>query len=45
MGRKFKPLQRSYAEIGHEIISMAIFSLLLIQVGQLSVTVYVHSTG
>ena len=30
--------QHSFVEIGHEIISMAILSLPLIQVGQLSVT-------
>ena len=31
--------KHSFIEIGHEIISMAILSLPLIQVGQLSVTV------
>ena len=31
-------LQHSFVEIGHEIISMAILSLLLIPEGQLSVT-------
>ena len=38
--RGFNPLvrQHSMMEIGHEIIPMAILSLLLIQVGQLSVT-------
>ena len=38
--RGFDPLvqQYSFMEIGHEIISMAILSLLLSQVGQLSVT-------
>ena len=30
--------QHSFVEMGHEIISMAILSLALIQVGQLSVT-------
>ena len=30
--------QRFFVEIGHEMISIAILSLLLIQVGQLSVT-------
>ena len=36
----FDPLvqQHSFIEIGHEIISMAMLSLPLIQVGQLSVT-------
>ena len=39
-GRKFDPhvWQHSSVEIGHEIISGAILSLLLIQEGQLSVT-------
>ena len=39
-GCGFDPLvlQHSFVEIGHEIISTAILSLLLIQVGQLSVT-------
>ena len=39
-GRGFNPLvrQHSFVEIGHEIISMVILSLPLIQVGQLSVT-------
>ena len=37
-GRWFDPLvqQHSFMEIGHEIISVAILFLLLIQVGQLS---------
>ena len=40
IGRGFDPpvRQHSYVEIGHEIISTAIISLPLIQVGQLSVT-------
>ena len=39
-GRRFDPSvwQHSFMEIDHEIISMAILSLPLIQVGQLSVT-------
>ena len=39
-GRRFDPSvrQRSFVEIGHEIISIAILSVSLIQVGQLSVT-------
>ena len=39
-GGEFNPLvwQHSFVEIGHEIISMAILSLPLIHVGQLSVT-------
>ena len=39
-GRGFDPPVRQYSflEIGHAIISAAIFSLSLIQVGQLSVT-------
>ena len=39
-GRRFNPRvrQHSFVEIGHEIISAAILSLPLIQVGQLSVT-------
>ena len=39
-GRRFDPLIRQYSfmEIGPEIISTAILSLPLIQVGQLSVT-------
>ena len=39
-GRRFDPhvRQHSFVEIGHEIISSAILSLLLIHEGQLSVT-------
>ena len=39
-GRGFDPpvRQHSFVEVGHEIISTAIISLLLIQVGQLLVT-------
>ena len=39
-GRGFDPRvqQHSFVEIGHDIISTAILSLLLTQVGQLSVT-------
>ena len=39
-GRALDPQvrQRSFVEMGHEIISIAILSLALIQVGQLSVT-------
>ena len=39
-GRRFDPLIRQYSfmEIGPEIISTAVLSLPLIQVGQLSVT-------
>ena len=39
-GRGFDPRlrQQSFMEAGHEIISTAILSLVLIQVGQLSVT-------
>ena len=39
-GRRFDPpvWQHSFVKIGHEIISSAIVSLLLIQLGQLSVT-------
>ena len=39
-GRGFDPgvRQHFFVEIGHEIISTAILSLLLIQAGQLSVT-------
>ena len=36
--RSSGPAKHSLMEIGHEIISMAILSLPLIQIGQLSVT-------